>query len=219
MISNELTKRIMSSIILLPLVFFFIIKGSYYLNIFLILCLFISAFEWSKITKVNRDKLLGILFLVTSFFTIYKIRNSLNGEYFYLLFITLICIATDIGGFLFGKFIKGPKLTKLSPNKTFSGMIGSFILTIVIIYLFSKNIHPKFSYNLTSEIIFFSIMVSAISQLGDIIISYFKRISKVKDTGKIIPGHGGLLDRIDGMIFAYPFSYIMIMTTKIVIFQ
>ena len=155
MISNELTKRIMSSIILLPLAFLFIIKGSYYLNIFLILCLFISVFEWNKITKQNKHKLLGILFLVTSFFTIYKIRNSLDGEYFYLLFITIICIATDVGGFLFGKFIKGPKLTKLSPNKTFSGMMGSFILTFIIIYLFSKNIHPKFSYNLTSEIIIF----------------------------------------------------------------
>ena len=102
---------------------------------------------------------------------------------------------------------------------TFSGMMGSFILTFIIIYLFSKNIHPKFSYNLTSEIIIFSIIVSAISQLGDIIISYFKRISKIKDTGKIIPGHGGLLDRIDGMIFAYPFSYIIILSTKIVIIQ
>ena len=156
MISNELTKRIMSSIILLPLAFLFIIKGSYYLNIFLILCLFISVFEWNKITKQNKHKLLGILFLVTSFFTIYKIRNSLDGEYFYLLFITIICIATDVGGFLFGKFIKGPKLTKLSPNKTYSGMIGSFILTIILVYLFSISVFFKNTYYLTIEIMIFS---------------------------------------------------------------
>jgi phosphatidate cytidylyltransferase len=208
-----------SSIILLPLIFLIIIKGSYYLNIFLILCLFISVFEWNKITKIKSYKLLGIIFLFISFFTIYKIRNSLNGEYLYLLLITIICITTDIGGFLFGKLIKGPKLTKLSPNKTYSGMIGSFILTFIVIYLLSNNIHPKFSYNLTVDIIIFLITVSAVSQFGDITISYFKRVSKIIDTGQIIPGHGGLLVRIVGMIFAYPFSYMIISTTKIVIFQ
>ena len=98
-------------------------------------------------------------------------------------------------------------------------MIGSFILTFIVIYLLSNNIHPKFSYNLTVDIIIFLITVSAVSQFGDITISYFKRVSKIKDTGQIIPGHGGLLDRIDGMIFAYPFSYMIISTTKIVIFQ
>ena len=172
-------------------------------------------FEWNKITKTNGYKLLGILFLIISFFSIYKIRNSLSGEYFYLLFITIICISTDIGGFLFGKLIKGPKLTKISPRKTYSGMIGSFILTIITIYFFSKGIDHKYSYDFTIEIIIFVITVSAISQFGDITISYFKRISKIKDTGKIIPGHGGLLDRIDGMVFAYPFSYLIILITKI----
>ena len=97
-------------------------------------------------------------------------------------------------------------------------MLGSFILTIILIYLFSKIIYFEFSYNFTPEIIIFSIAVSAVSQFGDITVSYFKRISMIKDTGKIIPGHGGLLDRIDGMIFAFPFSYLIISTTKINIF-
>ena len=218
MITNELLKRITSSIILLPLVFFIIIKGSHYLTIFLILCFFISIFEWCNIAKLYRYKFSGILFLIISFFSIYKIRNSFDGEYFYLLFITVICISTDIGGFIFGRLIKGPKLTKLSPNKTYSGMLGSFILTIILIYLLSKIIFFKSLYNFTIEIVFFSISISAVSQFGDIFISYFKRVSNVKDTGKIIPGHGGLLDRIDGMIFAYPFSYLIISTTKINIF-
>ena len=217
MIDNELTRRITSSILLLPLVILVIIKGSYYLNVFLILCFFISVLEWIKITKKNEYKLLGVIFLIVSFYSIYKIRN-LNGEYFYLLFITSICISTDIGGFLFGKLIKGPKITKLSPKKTYSGMLGSFLLTFIIIHLFSKGIYPKYSYNLTMYIVIFSISVSAVSQFGDITISYFKRVSKIKDTGKIIPGHGGLLDRIDGMIFAYPFSYLIISTTKMNIF-
>ena len=218
MTSSELIKRIISSIILIPLIYFIIIKGSYYLNIFLILCLLISVFEWDKITKTNEYKLLGILFLMISFFSIYKIRNSLSGEYFYLLFITIICISTDIGGYLFGKLIRGPKLTKISPKKTYSGMLGSFILTIIIVYFFSKDIYHKYSYDFKIEIVIFTITVSAISQIGDIIISYFKRISKIKDSGKIIPGHGGLLDRIDGMVFAYPFSYLIILITKIDIF-
>jgi phosphatidate cytidylyltransferase len=132
-----------------------------------------------------------------------------------LLFVTIICITTDLGGFLFGKLIKGPKLTRFSPNKTYAGMLGSFILTIIVIYLLSKNIYHKYSYDITIEIIIFSITVSAISQFGDITISYFKRASKIKDTGKIIPGHGGLLDRIDGMIFAYPYSYLIISNVKI----
>ena len=219
MITDELKKRILSSIILLPLIFFIIVKGSYYLNVFLILCLLVAIFEWVSMVKLNLHKLLGIIFIIISFISIYKIRNSLNGEYFYLLFITMICVATDLGGFLFGKIIKGPKLTKLSPNKTYSGMIGSFILTIIFVYLFSISNFFENTYYLTIEIIIFSVGLSAVSQLGDICVSYFKRSSKIKDTGHIIPGHGGLLDRIDGMIFAYPFSYIFILTTNITFFQ
>jgi phosphatidate cytidylyltransferase len=214
MIAVELTKRILSSIILLPLIFFIIVKGSYYLNVFLIICLLISIFEWVSMVKPNIHKLLGIIFLIISFITIYKIRY-LNGEYFYLLFITMICIATDLGGFLFGKLIKGPKLTKLSPNKTYSGMIGSFILTIILVYLFSISVFFKNTFYLTIDIIIFSVIISAVSQFGDICVSYFKRSSNIKDTGQIIPGHGGLLDRIDGMIFAYPFSYLIISTINI----
>lgn len=208
-------KRITSSIILLPVVVFIIIKGSFYFNVLIFLGFLISVFEWNEMTRSKRNKILGILFLILSFFTIYKIRNSFNGDYFYLLFITFICVATDVGGYLFGKLIKGPKLTKLSPNKTYSGMIGSFILPIILIYIFSKIIYFKYSYNLNLGVIFFIIIISTVSQFGDIVISYFKRVSKIKDTGKIIPGHGGLLDRIDGMIFAYPFSYLIISTINI----
>ena len=218
MITGELTKRIISSVILLPLIYYIIVKGSYYLNVFLILCLLISIFEWISMVKSNIHKFLGIIFLIISFITIYKIRNSFNGEYFYLLFITMVCIATDLGGFLFGKLIKGPKLTKLSPNKTYSGMAGSFILTLILVYLFSISVFFKNTFYLTIEIIIFSVTLSAVSQFGDICVSYFKRSSKIKDTGQIIPGHGGLLDRIDGMIFVYPFSYIVILTTNISFF-
>ena len=101
------------------------------------------------------------------------------------------------------------KLTKLSPNKTFTGVLGSFIFSILSIFVFNSVFNE---FNLTTKLIIFTITISFISQLGDIIISYFKRKSNLKDTGKIILGHGGLLDRIDGMIFALPTSYIIIST-------
>ena len=123
----------------------------------------------------------------------------------------MICISTDIGGYLFGKIFKGPKLTKFSPKKTYTGMIGSFLLPIFLLFIISfLSFAFNGLYNFNSEILIFTLLLSAVSQLGDIFISYFKRLAKIKDTGNIIPGHGGLLDRIDGMIFAIPFSYILI---------
>ena len=128
--------------------------------------------------------------------------------------IILICISTDIGGYLFGKLFKGPKLTKISPNKTQSGMIGSYILAIVASTIFIQQYTNEISIDeniITSDFKFFIIvlLISSVSQGGDLIISVFKRQSKIKNTGQIIPGHGGLLDRIDGMIFVFPFVYLI----------
>ena len=216
--NQEISKRIFSSIILLPFVILIIITGSFIFNFFLILCLLISVYEWHLMTKKIIKKYLGILFITLSFYSIFKIRNSIDGEYIYLLLITFICISTDIGGYLFGKLLKGPKLTKISPNKTFSGMLGSFLLPLIMVYFFSETINFDYSYKINLEIVTFTILVSAVSQFGDITVSYFKRVSNIKDTGKIIPGHGGLLDRIDGMIFAYPFSYSLIVLFDLRIF-
>ena len=120
----------------------------------------------------------------------------------------MVCISTDIGGYLFGKIFKGPKLTKISPNKTYSGMIGGYFLSLIFLsYFFNWDNNQVTIYWFIA-----TILLSTISQIGDIIISYFKRLSKIKNTGKIIPGHGGLLDRIDGMIFAFPLFYFIEMT-------
>ena len=217
--NNELFKRILSSLVLLPLAIFIIVKGSFIFNFFLILCFFISIIEWHKMTKNKKYNFFGIFFIILSFYSIYEIRNMFVNNNFIFLLITLTCVATDIGGFLFGKLIKGPKLTRISPNKTYSGMIGSFIMSVIIIYLFLENSNFIFKYNFNLQIFIFTIFVSTVSQLGDIIISYFKRVSKIKDTGNIIPGHGGLLDRIDGMIFAFPASYFAILIIGFDIFQ
>ena len=209
MTKNELTKRISSSLILIPIVFFIIIEGSILFNLFISICFIITAYEWFQMSKLNNQKIFGLFFIIFSFYTIYKIRNDFNQDYFHILLVAIICISTDTGGYIFGKLLKGPKLTKLSPNKTYAGVIGSFLLSIIITILFFELSLKIHNFRFTEETFIFVLVVSLVSQMGDIIISYFKRLFKVKDTGNIIPGHGGILDRIDGMIFAYPFSYII----------
>lgn len=123
-----------------------------------------------------------------------------------LVFAITVCILSDVGGYVFGKFFKGKKLTKISPNKTYSGMIGSFLLSVAFGAAYSYTI----SFVDLKIIIFISFLISLICQLGDLFISYLKRKSGVKDTGNILPGHGGVLDRIDGIIFAVPFGIFLI---------
>ena len=210
MMSQELLKRILSSIILIPMVLFIIIKGSLIFTSFVIICFFISTYEWHKISKKKIYGFFGHIFIFFSFISVYKLRINPENDYWNLLFIITICVATDIGGYIFGKIFKGPKLSKFSPNKTYSGMMGGFLLSIISIYIFINNF-PLTNDNQINWFIL-TILISSISQIGDIIISFFKRLKKIKDTGKIIPGHGGLLDRIDGMVFAFPFSYIIFLT-------
>ena len=119
----------------------------------------------------------------------------------YILFILLLgCIASDIGGFVVGRSIQGPRLTKISPNKTFSGAVGSIIFTCITISLSLFFLSKNFSY----FFLLISILTSIGCQLGDLFFSYLKRKAKLKDTGKILPGHGGVLDRVDGILFGIP---------------
>ena len=206
---DEIFKRVLSSIILFPVVISIIIYSSILLNLLLIICFCLVLYEWHMLSKTKKYYFLGIFFLLLSFYTTYKFKD-LNNNYINFLFILLICISTDIGGYVFGKIFKGPKLTTISPNKTFSGVIGGYLLSLVFILVFFKILSfVKFKTSFSYEILSLVIIISTVSQIGDILISYFKRNSKVKDTGNVIPGHGGLLDRVDGMIFAYPFSYLL----------
>ncbi len=212
---NELLKRIFSSLILIPLSLFFIIEGSFYFIFFLWIIFLFSSLEWINMNKNIVLKILGIIFLSISLFSTYYFREKAGIGAF--LFVIIICLSTDVGGYIFGKLFKGPKLIKISPNKTYSGMIGSFLFALSFSYLFEIMIDryiPQYNWSLLNlsdlSFIIIIILISMVSQIGDLIISYFKRLSKVKNTGKIIPGHGGLLDRIDGMIFALPFSYFIL---------
>ena len=208
MIKEETIKRTLSSIILIPIVLLFIIKGSFLFNFFIFICFLITTYEWLKLSKNNLLKFFGIIFIVISFYTIFNIRNEFDRDYYHLLLVVIICVSTDIGGYTFGNIFKGPKLTKISPKKTYSGVIGSFLLSLIFTNLFLDFLSNVETFEFTKEMFLFILLVSLVSQIGDIIISYFKRKSKIKDTGALIPGHGGILDRIDGMIFAFPFSYV-----------
>tara|TARA_B100001146_G_scaffold223088_1_gene236944 strand:- start:726 stop:1349 length:624 start_codon:yes stop_codon:yes gene_type:complete len=201
---NEAILRILSSFILIPIALFFIIKGSFFFIFFLSICFFITIFEWYKMTKNKNYSLFGFFFLILSFSTVFIFRNIGLNDF---LLVILICVSTDIGGFVFGKIFKGPKLSKISPNKTYSGMIGSFFLSIISALFYTK--YSGLIYLSDNVLLITVILISSVSQIGDLTVSYFKRISKIKNTGKIIPGHGGLLDRIDGMLFAIPFAFIL----------
>ena len=206
--NNEFEKRLLTSFLIIPLALFFIISGSLFFTLFLSIIFLISIYEWFKLTKnLKFSKIIGTIFILFSIYSAYLLRNE-QGVYVFI-FIILISILTDIGGYLFGKTFKGPKLTKISPNKTYSGVIGSFFLSIIggLIYykLFMGNIPLRIEQHIV--VLTIIVIISLVSQLGDLIISFFKRITKIKNTGKILPGHGGLLDRIDGIIFTMPFSY------------
>ena len=224
MMNNELQKRIISSIILIPITIFFIFKGSIFFGFFLSIFFLASSYEWMKINKNNILKIIGTFYLFLAFNSAYFLREEFSLGIFIL--ILTICIFTDLGGYVFGKILKGPKLTKISPKKTYSGAFGGFILSLIATIIYTKytvigittysNLSILIGNNLVSDNMFilFILFISFVSQMGDLIISYFKRLAKVKDTGKLLPGHGGLLDRVDGIILAIPISYLLLIPLK-----
>ena len=219
--NNELNKRIITSVILFIILLVILYSHSSVFGISLLIFGFSICLEFKNILK----KLVGGLYLPSKkfnskFFVImwipfiymFFIFGLLTFDIYktggptFFLFIISICFFTDIGGYVVGKTIGGKKLTKISPNKTFSGAAGSLAISIIAgySYLYSMNSIPINSFNT----IILIILISLISQIGDLIISFFKRKAQIKDTGTILPGHGGLLDRIDGMIFVFPSYYI-----------
>ena len=208
---SELIKRFFTSIILVSLLLLSIIN-IYVLTAVLIIFFYQIIYEFYFLLKKNikyneKSKLYLLITLAVIYIGYFNIKifiiflNNNSSELLLLYFIIITCIFTDIGGYIFGKIFKGKKLTKISPNKTYSGLIGSFILSLIFTIIFFKN------YLDIEMIILMSFVISSVSQIGDIFISYLKRKARVKDTGKILPGHGGILDRLDGLIFALPFGF------------
>ncbi|MDA7478746.1 phosphatidate cytidylyltransferase [Candidatus Pelagibacter ubique] len=210
--SSNIKKRILTSILLIALLlgmFFY----SYIMIISLIIIAIISWIEFyaliSKILKKNilKDKFfrffykaLSLIYLSGLVYLIFAIESEYSNLKIYLLYSVIVAILSDIGGLVCGKIFKGKKLTKISPNKTISGSIGSFIFSTFLIPFFYKSQIDQTLVNL----FIITIIISLTSQLGDLFISLLKRKAKVKDTSDLLPGHGGVLDRIDGIIFAIP---------------
>ena len=222
--SIELKKRILTSIILFITVIFSILVHKFVFILLLIITLFICFYEWKNINnkyfyqkQKSIVKYFFILFVGLVYLFIFLVTSiALRGDNFesiiFFIIILCICIFSDIGGYIFGKTIGGKKLTIISPNKTISGSIGSFIFSIIPIFLFNLQNYINPSFDILPKNILLCLIISLICQLGDLLISYFKRLNKVKNTGIILPGHGGLLDRIDGLIFAIPAIYILKIT-------
>ena len=212
MISKNLKKRIFTSLLLLFL-FVLIFVFNEILIFSLVIFGVISILEFLNISRKIFSRYLGVI-VSNLIFVIYIFMFCIITVYFsnilYLKFIFfslfLSCIASDIGGYVFGKIFKGPKLTKISPNKTVSGSIGSLILSCLTIsismYFFTNS--------LNYVILFVGIITSLGCQMGDLFFSFLKRKAKIKDTGNFFPGHGGVLDRLDGIFFGIPAGFLTI---------
>ena len=210
MISNNLKQRAFTSLVLLTFVFL-IFSFNIFLIYFLIIMGVLSILEFIQIINIIfKNKLWGIL--INLFFIIYIfifcilffLLSNLEGLKLILFILLLSCVASDIGGYILGKIFKGPKITKISPKKTYAGAVGSFLFTLIIMYLFSFYFIDLQIY----KIIFISFMTSLFCQLGDLFFSLLKRKAKLKDTGKILPGHGGVIDRLDGIFLGIPVGFV-----------
>jgi phosphatidate cytidylyltransferase len=202
---SNFKKRFIISLLAFPIIYILLYQKIFSNLLIIIVCLF-CVYEWNRIfKKKNHIYLIGLLILLFFFLSLLKIYNL---EDYNLKFLWLILIAwlTDIGGYVFGKLFGGPKLIKISPNKTWSGAFGSLILSqLAFLILFLDS-----NYKLNINIFFFQFLLSIIGQIGDILMSYIKRINDKKDTSNFIPGHGGFLDRVDGLIWIFIFGNFLI---------
>ncbi len=208
---TNLQKRILTALIILPLSLFFLLKGGYFLIFFLTLVFLTGSYETFNVFKKKITILFLHTILILSLFFIYFLRNDYNFPQILLFWVIILCISSDIGGYTFGKIFKWKKLTKISPKKTISGVFGSFFFSLVWLILVHQlsNIGTWSINFLSLKYIILTLFFSMIAQIGDLTISYFKRLEKIKDTGKILPGHGGIFDRIDGLIFVIILTFIL----------
>ena len=209
---SNLPKRILTSLIIFPLSIFFIFEGGNLLLLFLLVVFVVSNYELFLVFNKRITILCLDLVLILSLFSIYYLRESGEVSSKLLIWVIILCVCSDIGGYVFGKTFKWKKITEISPNKTLSGVLGSFIFSLFSLFIvenvsftssaFIQFLEPKF--------FFLAIIFSLVAQIGDLTISFFKRLEDVKDMGKILPGHGGIFDRIDGLMFVVILALLLI---------
>jgi len=203
---TNLNKRIFTSLIVFPVSMFFIIKGGNYIVSFLYAILILANFEAFSAFKRKTSIIFLDSILVVSLLSILHLRNDTTSSFILLVWVIVLTISSDIGGYIFGKIFRWKRLTNISPNKTLSGVIGSLIFSIfsiLLLGLICKILYQiDLSFFLKLKYFLIAIILSLSAQLGDLLVSYFKRLDKIKDTGKILPGHGGIFDRIDSLMFS-----------------
>tara|TARA_B100000989_G_C19484924_1_gene446962 strand:+ start:666 stop:1319 length:654 start_codon:yes stop_codon:yes gene_type:complete len=214
---KEFVIRFLTSLLLLFLIYLSL-NNVVFLFLFLLILNYFTILEFQKIFEKIFKKKKILYFISTLISVIYILFFSLlvwfnlipltNAKIIPFIFLLIICISTDVGGLIIGKLFGGKKLTKISPKKTYSGSIGSFLFSIFFGYFFYLLFNDYLNSNINFILII--VLISLISQIGDLIISFLKRKAKMKDTGSILPGHGGILDRIDGILLAIPFGIILI---------
>ena len=216
---TELRDRILTSIIITPIFFSAIIYSGLYLIILLIISYILSVYEIIKNTKNLLFVFFSASLLLFSFYSFYFLRGNTDESLIVFIWILSATFFSDIGGYIFGKIFKGKKLTKISPNKTYSGAFGSIILSVVSLPLINFIQIPFFNKLLLNfyelNFLILTIFISLICQGGDLFVSFLKRKAKIKNTSNILPGHGGILDRIDGLIFVLIFCFILRLYAKI----
>ena len=212
--SKQMSQRIYTSLILL-LILYLMFINQFFLGFILIISSIFAIIEFNKMMKSIFKKFhlkllisnLIFIFYIFHFSMIFFLLAFSLKLKIILFYIILICIFSDIGGILIGKYFKGRKLTKISPNKTISGSIGAILFSFIIsliVFIFNINFIPIY------KLFIYSSLISISCQIGDIFFSYLKRKSKIKDTGNILPGHGGILDRIDSILLGLPVGFILI---------
>jgi phosphatidate cytidylyltransferase len=211
--NSELINRILTSLILLPILIGSLFYSGYYFIIFLSLVYFISFYEIFKNTKNLMFNIIANIVLIFSLYAFYNLRGDTNYSLITLYWILSVNFLSDIGGYTFGRLFKGKKLTKISPNKTYSGSIGSIFFSSSSLPLFEVLqiflLDEKLIYFYQLKYFILSILISIVCQLGDLYVSFWKRKISIKNISNILPGHGGVLDRIDGLIFVLIFIFLI----------
>ena len=201
---NNLQKRILTSLVVFPFSIFFILKGGNYIVSFLYAVLILGNFEVFSVFKRKLSIIFLDVILVISLLSILQLRNDTASSFVLLIWIIILTVCSDIGGYTFGKIFKWKKFTKISPNKTVSGALGSFVFSLASVFLlgFVMELISGLNSNffLKPKYFLLALIFSLAAQIGDLTISYFKRLEKIKDTGKLLPGHGGIFDRIDSLM-------------------
>ena len=209
---TNLQKRILTSLIILPLTIFFIGKGGYFLKFFLLAIFLVANYELFSVFNKKITILFIDIILILSLFIISYLADNGTLPLYLLLWVIILCICSDVGGYVFGKIFKWKKLTAISPKKTLSGVLGSLVLSFFSVFIVDAIspeyliLHLNF---LQAKFFFLAIIFSLVAQAGDLAISYFKRLENIKDMGKILPGHGGIFDRIDVLMFVVIFTFIL----------